>query len=79
MTNAPLAVDPTNPYLASERAPHQMGPSPTFIPKKKEGVFKRLGKNIAQGWVAAFGWHMFDMAQQVDLFPEGEDEPPQQQ
>ena len=71
-----LPIDPDNPYLATERAPHQMGPSPTFIPTKKEGVFKRLSKNIAQGWFAAFGWHMFDMAQQVDMFPEeNEDEP----
>lgn len=80
MTSAPPALDPRNPYLATERAPHQMGPSPTFIPKKKEGVFKRLSKNIAQGWVASFGWHMFDMAQQVDMFPEEEDDedPPNQ-
>lgn len=70
------APDPGNPYLATERAPHQMGPSPTFIPTKKEGVFTRLGKNIAQGWVAALGWHLFDMAQQVDMFPEEDEEEP---
>lgn len=68
-------VDHANPYLATERAPHHMGPSPTFIPTKKEGVFKRLTKNVTQGWLASFGWHIFDMAQQVDMFPEDEDPP----
>lgn len=62
-------ADPTNPYLSTPRAPHTVGPSPTFLPNEADTVFNRLGKNVMQGWVSSLGWHLFDMAQQVDFFP----------
>jgi hypothetical protein len=74
-TTQPAAVqqaprDPSNPYLSTPQAPrNQLGPSPTFLPDPEEGVMTRTGKNIAQGWLASTGWHIFDMAQQVDFFP----------
>jgi hypothetical protein len=44
------------------------GVTPTFLPQEGEGVFERLGKNVAQGLVGSTGWHIFDFARTVDLF-----------
>jgi len=44
------------------------GITPTFLPTEKESIFGRLAKNIAQGWVGATGWHVYDFARNVDMF-----------
>lgn len=44
------------------------GATPTFLPADGEGIATRLAKNIAQGCVGASGWHVFSMAQSIDMF-----------
>lgn len=55
------------------RTPHvamsEMGGiTPTFLPEKKEAIFSRLGKNIAQGMVGSTGWQVWAYARHVDMF-----------
>jgi hypothetical protein len=47
---------------------HNGGISPTFLPSEEESVFCRLFKNLAQGWIASTGWHIWDYSRTVDLF-----------
>lgn len=44
------------------------GATPTFLPADGESIPARLAKNIAQGCVGASGWHIFSMAQSIDMF-----------
>lgn len=44
------------------------GATPTFLPADGESIPARLAKNIAQGCVGASGWHVFSMAQSIDMF-----------
>jgi hypothetical protein len=66
-----------NPYIDTPRvlAPTRPGMhSPTFLPNKKEHWATRLFKNMVQGAFNAFGWHIHDLTQHVDLFPYQDDE-----
>lgn len=72
-----VTPDTKNPYLDTPRilSPTRAGMhSPTFLPKKKEGWLLRLGKNMLQGVVSAFGWHMHDFSSNVDLFPHDDED-----
>lgn len=77
---APAAViqpDTSNPYMKTARvgsAPRAGMHSPTFLPKKKEGWFSRLGKNMLQGMFNAMGWHVHDFTSNVDIFPHEDEE-----
>lgn len=42
--------------------------TPTWLPQQEENPFGRLGKNVAQGMLGSFGWHVFDFVRNVDLF-----------
>lgn len=67
-----------NPYIDTPRVftPTRPGMhAPTFLPHKKEHWAFRLFKNMAQGAFNAFGWHVHDFTQHVDLFPYQDDEP----
>jgi len=68
-----------NPYIDTPRvfSPTRPGMhAPTFLPHKKEHWARRLMKNMMQGAFNAFGWHIHDFTQHVDLFPYEEDEQP---
>ena len=47
---------------------HAGGITPTFLPAPGESVWSRLGKNVGQGMIGAFGWQVFDLARNVDFF-----------
>lgn len=67
-----------NTYLDTPRVlnPTRSGMhSPTFLPKKRESWLTRLGKNMFQGVLNSFGWHLHDYTQHVDLFPHDDEEP----
>lgn len=76
----PIASPPTgNPYLDTPQGGrNQANPAPVFLPRKSEGVFRRLFKNFMQGIVSGLGIQTYDYANQVDMFPhkEKEEEPP---
>lgn len=74
MTHQPSQiVKPDETVSPALRTPYVMpnptlAVSPTFVPEDDEGIFSRLGKNIAQGMVNATGWHIFDFSRHVDMF-----------
>lgn len=41
---------------------------PTFLPDEVESTWERLGKNLAQGMIAACGWALYNYCRNVDLF-----------
>jgi len=45
------------------------GITPTFLPTANESIMNRLVRNIVQGWIGSTGWHTYDYARSVDLFP----------
>lgn len=61
----PVAMQ--TPYAAPMPS-HSGGVSPTFLPHEEESVLGRLFKNVAQGWIASTGWHVYDYSRTVDLF-----------
>lgn len=66
-----------NPYLDTPKVLTPTRPgmhSPTFLPKKKESWLSRLAKNMFQGVLNSFGWHLHDYTQHVDLFPHDDEE-----
>ncbi len=66
-----------NKYLDTPRVltPTRAGMhSPTFLPKKSENWLSRLGKNMVQGVLNSFGWHLHDYTANVDLFPHEDEE-----
>jgi len=72
-----ITPEGTNPHLTTPRVLTPTRPgmhSPTFLPKKNENWLLRLGKNMFQGALNAFGWHTHDFTQHVDLFPHKDDE-----
>ena len=71
-----VSPETENPFLDTPRVlvPTRPGMhSPTFLPKKTEGWLSRLGKNMFQGVINSFGWHLHDYTQHVDLFPHDEE------
>lgn len=62
--DTPRVLTPTRPGMHS----------PTFLPKRKESWLARLGKNMFQGVLNSFGWHLHDYTQHVDLFPHEDEE-----
>lgn len=75
--NAPLPfpIQPPQEWPAAMQTPYagptpvmSGGMTPTFLPRKDESVWARLGKNIAQGWLGSTGWQIFDLSRTVDLF-----------
>jgi hypothetical protein len=72
-----ITPESTNPHLNTPRVLTPTRPgmhSPTFLPKKNENWLLRLGKNVLQGALNAFGWHTHDFTQHVDIFPHKDDE-----
>lgn len=63
-----LAKSPgtTTPQMARTRSSQ----SPVFLPSDKADALSRLGRNILQGVLNAFGWHILSYTERVDLFPD---------
>lgn len=71
----PQPVSPPPQYPPAMQTPyaspipfHAGGITPTFLPAPGESVWSRLGKNVGQGMIGAFGWQVFDLARNVDFF-----------
>ena len=41
---------------------------PTYLPDESENTWERMGKNMAQGMLAAAGWVLYNYCRNVDLF-----------
>lgn len=74
-TYYPHPVSPPSQYPPAMQTPyaspipfHAGGITPTFLPAAGESVWSRLGKNVGQGMIGAFGWQVFDLARNVDFF-----------
>lgn len=53
----------------SPRPEFSMGAmSPVFVPKHHESVWTRLAQNVGNGFIASLGFHLWQMAMQVDIF-----------
>lgn len=71
----PTPVQPPQQFPQAMQTPfaapipfHAGGVTPTFLPEGDESILGRLGKNIGQGMIGSFGWHVFDFARNVDMF-----------
>lgn len=67
---------PSKPGTWQPEATFVSGMSPTYVPAQHESVWMRLFHNIANGVIAALGYHLLQMAQHVDIFGGRRQHPP---